>query len=78
MCGCSILVTQRLLKKEQRKNSHEGHLMTSYLLEMTFLTNEIKHCYTDGRSVWTARENFENRLHLVTFIESILAYEIFS
>ena len=38
-----------------------------------FLPMGSKHCNTDGRNVWTARDTMlKNKPHLVTFYKSIL------
>ena len=40
---------------------HKGgikiHMITSYVLLITFFTNGIKHCNIDGRNVWAAKIN---------------------
>ena len=43
------------LKDNTKKNVHT---MSSYLLLMTFLPIEFKHCNTDKRIVWIGRWTF--------------------
>ena len=47
------------------------HMMTSYLLLITFLPMGTKHCNTDGK-VWARGTMSKNKPHLATFSENIL------